>query len=106
MYVIWFNKTTLGLGRLLNNAALFVTVYVLLSRYWHLFNKAIGWLVIPLGQASLYVFTLHVYVILLLNNTPIPAQQSFVLNTLVHAGTVLTIWMMIRHKFLYGWIPR
>jgi hypothetical protein len=106
MYLTWFSKTTLGLGRLLNNAALFVTVYVLLSRYWHLFNRAIGWLVIPLGQASLYVFTLHVYFILALNNTPIPAQQSFVLNTLVHAGTILTIWTMVRHKFLFGWIPR
>ena len=106
MYITWFNKTTLGLGRLLNNAALFVTIYVLLSRYWHLFNRAIGWLVIPLGQASLYVFTLHVYFILMLNNTPIPAQQSFVLNTLVHGGTVLIIWTMVRHKFLFGWIPR
>jgi hypothetical protein len=106
MYVTWFNKTTLGLGRLLNNATLFVTVYVLLSRYWHLFNRAIGWLVIPLGQSSLYVFTLHVYFILLINNTPIPAQQSFVLNTLVHGGTLLAIWMMVRHKFLFGWIPR
>ena len=106
MYLTWFNKTTLGLGRLLNNAALFVTVYVLLSRYWYFFNRAIGWLVIPLGQASLYVFTLHVYAILLINNTPIPAQQSFLLNTLVHAGTVLTIWTMVRHKFLFGWIPR
>jgi hypothetical protein len=106
MYVTWFNKTTLGLGRLANNAALFVTVYVLLSRYWYLFNRAVGWLVIPLGQSSLYVFTLHVYFILLINNTPIPAQQSFFLNTLVHGGTVLTIWMMVRHKFLFGWIPR
>jgi hypothetical protein len=106
MYLVWFNKTTLGLGRLLNNAALFVTIYVLLSRYWHLFNRAVGWLVIPLGQASLYVFTLHVYAILLINNTPIPAQQSFLLNTLVHAATVLTIWTMVRRKFLFGWIPR
>ena len=106
LYVTWFNKTTLGLGRLLNNAALFVTLYILLSRYWHLFNRAIGWLVIPLGQASLYVFTVHVYAILLINNTPIPAQHSFVLNTVVHGGTVLTIWTMLRHKFLFGWIPR
>jgi hypothetical protein len=59
-----------------------------------------------LGQASLYVFTLHVYAILLINNTPIPAQQSFLLNSLVHAGTVLAIWMMIKHKFLFNWIPR
>jgi hypothetical protein len=106
IYLKWFSKTTLGLGRLLNNAVLFITLYVLLTRYWHVFNSVIGWLVVPLGQASLYVFTLHVYAILIINNTPIPAQQSFVLNSLVHAGTVLTIWMMIRHKFLFNWIPR
>jgi hypothetical protein len=106
MYLNWFSKTTLGLGRLFNNAVLFITVYVLLTRYWHVFNRAIGWLVVPLGQASLYVFTLHVYAILLINNTPIPAQQSFLLNSLVHAGTVLAIWMMIKHKFLFNWIPR
>ncbi len=106
MYRLWFDKTVLGPGRLLNNAALFITMYLLLTRYWLGFNKTLGWLLIPLGQASLYVFTVHVYAILLVSNTPIPAQDNLVLNTLVHGGTVWLIWWMVKHKVLFNWIPR
>ena len=106
IYAFWFNKTLLGPGRLLNNAALFVTMYILLSRYWLGFNKLLGWFLIPLGQASLYVFTVHVYIILLVINLPIPIHDSFVWGTIVHGGSFLLIWLMVKHQVLFNWIPR
>ncbi len=103
---LWFDKTHLGLGRVLNNVVLFITMYILLTRYWLGFNKVLGWLLIPLGQASLYVFTLHVYAILLVSNLPIPVMDSFIWATIAHGATILVIWLMARHQVLFKWIPR
>ncbi|MES9941879.1 MAG: OpgC domain-containing protein [Candidatus Thiodiazotropha sp. 6PLUC2] len=106
LHGFWFDKTLLGPGRLLNNAALFITMYILLSRYWSIFDKALGWLLIPLGQASLYVFTIHIYVILLVSNLPIPLEGNFLLGTMVHASAIALIWLMVKHRILFNWIPR
>ncbi|MET0028276.1 MAG: OpgC domain-containing protein [Candidatus Thiodiazotropha sp.] len=102
----WFDKTLLGPGRVLNNFALFVSMYILLSRYWRLFERALGWLLIPLGQSSLYVFTVHVYIILLASNLPIPILGNLFWGTLVHGSAILLIWLMVRHRVLFNWIPR
>ena len=101
----WFDKTFLGPGRVLNNAVLFIAMYVLLTRYWLGFNKVFGWLLIPLGQASLYVFTVHIYAILLVINLPIQIHESFVWGTMVHAATILLIWLMVKYQVLFRWIP-
>ncbi len=101
-----FDKTRLGLGRILNNVSLFIIMYVLLTRYWLGFNKVLGWLLIPLGQASLYVFTLHVYAILLVSNLPDTSLDSFVWVTLAHGAVILGIWLMVKHRVLFRWIPR
>jgi hypothetical protein len=106
IYGFWFNKTMLGPGRLLNNAALFVTMYILLSRYWLGFNRVLGWFLIPLGQASLYVFTVHIYIILLVINLPIQIHDNIVWGTTIHGGSLLLIWLMVKHKVLFNWIPR
>lgn len=106
IYGLWFNKTMLGPGRLLNNAALFITMYILLSRYWLGFNKVLGWFLIPLGQASLYVFTVHVYIILLVINLPIQIHDNFTVGTIIHGGSLLLIWLMVKNRILFNWIPR
>jgi hypothetical protein len=42
-------KNHLGLGRLVNNVALFIAAYYLLTRYWGWFYLVLGWLLAPLG---------------------------------------------------------
>jgi len=105
-YELAFDKNRLGIGRVLNNLTLFIVAYGLLTRYWHMFNKSLGWLLIPLGQASLYVFIVHVYFVLLISNTPIRAYNNFYLNTLVHTGSILAIWLMVKNQILFKLIPR
>lgn len=102
----WFDKTTLGIGRIINNLALFIVIHYLLSNHWQFWNKRLGWLVIPIGQASLYVFIMHVYFIIIISNTPLPGYHSFVINTLIHIASILTIWVMIKKQFLFQLIPR
>jgi hypothetical protein len=106
MHGFWFNKTILGPGRVLNNSCLFITMYILLSRYWLGFNKSLGWFLIPLGQASLYVFTVHILIILLVINLPIQVLDNFILGTFVHAGALLLIWLMVKNRILFKLIPR
>ncbi len=106
IYLAWFQKTTLGLGRILNNATLFIVFYYLLSQYWQPINKALGWLLIPLGQASLYVFILHVYFIILFSNTALPEYHNFWVNTAIHTSTILLIWLMVKYRVLFQLIPR
>ncbi len=106
LYNYGFQKGGLGFGRILNNMALYIAAYTLLSRYWIIFEKSLGWLFIPIGQASLYVFIVHVYFVLLVANTPLAVYNNFYLNSLVHAITVLVIWLMVKRKFLFNLIPR
>ena len=102
----WFQKSTLGLGRIFNNIALFIVIYYALSHYWLPINKALGWLLIPLGQASLYVFILHIYFIILVSNTSLEEYDSFFVNTAIHATTILIIWAMVKRQVLFRIIPR
>lgn len=105
-YSEYFQKGSLGFGRVINNLVVYVIAYYLVTHYWAIFNKLLGWLLIPVGQASLYVFIAHIYVILLVNNTRLPAYDNFFINTFVHAGAILAIWWMVKKKFLFNLIPR
>ena len=86
--------------------AAFVVAYHLLSRYWRYFERPLGWLLIPLGQNSLYVFILHIDVLLILYNTPLPAMDLFSVNTLIHLGVIVSIWLMVKQRFLFSVVPR
>jgi hypothetical protein len=102
----YFLKYKLGPGRLLNEAVLCIAAYAAMTRYWLPFEKVLGWFFIPLGQASLYVFFVHVYLLLLVSNTPLPGYQNYWINTGIHAGALLLTWLMVKTEFLFRWIPR
>jgi hypothetical protein len=106
MYLAWFQKSTLGIGRVINNLSLYIVFYYALSHYWLPLNKALGWLLIPLGQASLYVFIVHVYFIILVSNTSLPENHNFYVNSMIHATTILLIWAMVKRRVLFQLIPR
>lgn len=110
MHVNWFAKNELRPGRVLNYAAVLIVGYALLTRFWGALARAFGWFFIPLGQASLYVFIVHLYVVLLVSNvvpfgftTDLP---SILVNTVVHTVALAMLWLMVRYQVLFGWIPR
>ncbi len=105
-YSLAFQKSSLGFGRIINNLVVYIIAYYLLTRYWRIFHQGLGWLLIPVGQASLYVFIAHIYVILLISNTPLPGYNNFFINTLIHASAILAIWWMVKKHFLFKLIPR
>lgn len=82
-----------------------VTAYAVLTAYWKPVEKAIGWLLIPLGQATLYVFIIHVLLIAVVANIPLLQEGHIWLNTAAYAAIIALLWVMIRKRFLFGIIP-
>jgi hypothetical protein len=105
VYDRFFGRTYLEPGRLLNVLTLLVTVYALLTAYWKPIERAVGWLLIPLGRATLYVFIMHVVLIAVVANIPALQQGNIWLNTAAYALMVALLWVMVRTKFLFRIIP-
>jgi fucose 4-O-acetylase-like acetyltransferase len=105
LYDLLFGRTYLEPGRLLNVLALLVTAYALLTAYWKPLERALGWLLIPLGRATLYVFIVHVALIAVVSNIPWLHQGNILLNTLAYAVIVALLWVMVRARFLFRVIP-
>jgi hypothetical protein len=108
VYGKFMAKSPLGILRVLDDFCVFVLLYAVLTRFWPFFQRALGWLLLPLGQASLYVFTVHVFFIGFLGSV-VPfgcAHPHFWRDTLVVSCTMLLIWAMVRHRIFFAWIPR
>ncbi len=105
MYDALFGRTYLAPGRLLNVMVLVVAAYAFLSAYWKPVQRALGWFLIPLGRATLYVFIMHVLLIAVVANIPALQQQSIFLNTAAYAVVLGLLWVMVRTRFLFRIIP-
>jgi hypothetical protein len=105
-YGAYFERTYLEVGRLVNVLLVVVALYALLTAYWKPLHRAAGWFFIPLGQASLYVFIVHVFFSLLVWNIPALTEGSLWLNSAVYVGILGLLWVMVRTKFLYSVVPR
>ncbi|HEX9086229.1 MAG TPA: OpgC domain-containing protein [Arthrobacter sp.] len=106
LYSGYFGRTYLGAGRLLNVLLVVITAYTVLTAYWKLLERALGWFLIPLGQATLYVFIIHVFLILALANIPVLQRGDIWLNTGAYVLVLGLLWTMVKTKFLFRIIPR
>jgi OpgC protein len=105
LYEGYFLKYKLGPGRLLNEVVLFVTVYAVLTACWRPIERAVGWFFIPLGAASLYVFVVHVFLVLAVANTVIERAPSFWVDSALHAAMLLLVWACVKYRLLFRWVP-
>lgn len=101
-----FGRTYLEFGRLINVFVLVVTAYALLTAFWKPIYWAVGRFLVPLGQATLYVFIVHVFVILLLRNVAVLDTGNLWWDTVTDTAVLAALWWMVRRKFLYRMIPR
>lgn len=105
-YESWFRRDSLGILRVANVAVLVVVAYALLSRCWVPLNRALGWLLVPLGGATLYVFILHLLFALIVGSLPVLQGASVWINTVAHTVIILSLWLMVKYRVLFRWIPR
>jgi len=106
IYEQWFRRDFLGPLRLVNVLVVVIAFYAVLTRFWTPINRALGWLLVPLGGATLYVFIMHVAFNLLVASLPFIDAESLLAGTLTHAAVLLLLWAMVRSRFLFRWVPR
>jgi hypothetical protein len=105
LYNTAYQRVDLQWGRLIDIAFFAVVSYAILTVFWKPVNAVIGWLWIPLGQASLYVFVWQVFFALVIASLPLDYGNVWI-GTAVHTVLILLSWYMVRRKFLFSVIPR
>jgi hypothetical protein len=105
----WFDRTDLPIGRLVNLAVFFAAAYWVTDRCWRPLVRATGALLLPLGQASLYVFLVHILFVAAANAVlPHLAFDPRALPAALLAFEtvlILSVWAMARYRVLFGFIP-
>jgi len=105
LYDSGYQRIFLEWGRLLDLPLVIVCSYAVLTVAWKPLYKSMGWLWIPLGQASLYVFIVHVFFVLAVANIPGLDRGSIWQGTLIHSVVIGLILFMVRKRFLFSVIP-
>ena len=106
-----FFKVPLRPWRLVAFMSVAIVAYTTATYLWVPLRKALGWLMLPLGQAALYSYMVHFFLILLVYNlaplvTALPsAPPEDVVNPCLQIAVVLLLWMLVRKRVLLGVIP-
>ena len=82
--------------------------YLIATWFWVPLRSTLGWLLLPIGQASLWAFVAHMVVIDIIYNTPFHRDtMSQGAGTLVHCAALLLVWasVMLRNS-IRSHIPR
>ena len=105
-----FRKSSVAPGRLAASFVVFQFAYLAVTLFWKPIWAAFGWLLMPLGQNSLYSYTMHVVVIgafyIALPHLPGHITSVGTINTSLQLMTVLLLWAMIQRQFLFKIVPR
>jgi hypothetical protein len=104
-----FNKSTVAPGRILATIIVFQFAYLFCTFFWKPTWAVVGWFFLPLGQNSLYSYTMHV-VIVGLFYVALPylpgIQEMGPLNTALQLGVLFLLWWLVRRQFAFDIVPR
>lgn len=107
-----FDKNRLPIPRLALGAVWFWALFWLVRRFEDWFKKWTGWLLIPFGQHSLYVYIVHSAIVLSLHLVwavqyrEIQSLSKLPINLALSVGAILIIWLLVRNRILFKIIPR
>lgn len=102
-----FSKTSLTFGRLVADVIAFQFAFLIVTLMWKPIQMGMSWLLVPLGQNSLYSYTMHVLLVGVVGFL-VPAQLTTIwsVNMILQLLVILLIWGMTRLRFLFGIVPR
>lgn len=105
-----FLKNPVRIGRIVAAAIVFPLAYLLVSYLWVPLRSAFGWLLLPLGQHSLYSYIMHLPIIILFAFIfRWPAGATFteqMINMAIQFAALACLWVMIRRRFLFSVVPQ
>lgn len=104
----YFSKEELPIVRLILFSLWFVLGFQIFKHFESLFVKFLGWILIPFGQNSLYVYILHAFLIFFAHTLIAPAsnQTNWMVSGVLSLVIVGIIYLAVRFKFLFRIIPR
>lgn len=106
LYDEHYVRVFLQSGRLVDLALVVVVVFAALTTCWKPVERGVGWFFVPLGQASLYVFVVHAFLVVAVANIPRLDTTSAWQGALVHGTLLALVWVLVRRRFLFSVIPR
>jgi len=99
-----FAKADLRPGRLAASTVVFSFFFLGITVFWTPLNKALGWLLLPLGQHALYAYTAHIAIVGLIAIVLAPFKLAYPgpqwLNALIQIGSVALIWWLVKRQLL------
>lgn len=105
-FLEYFSKEQLPLTRI----AMFMIWFSASFWLFHRFEKQIvrwfGKLLLPFGTNSLYVYTIHAFVVFFIHLIVSQATTSWIVNLLLTIISVAIVWLAVHYKFLMKIIPR
>jgi hypothetical protein len=82
----------------------FVSVYLIVRHYEKVIVKSLGWLLLPFGRNSLYVYILDSAILFTI---PFFIHSSgLVVNSIIELLMIVAVWLAVRYRFLFRIIPR
>ncbi|TAK89228.1 hypothetical protein EPO04_03995 [Patescibacteria group bacterium] len=87
----WFDKLSLAPGRILMAALWFATIYVLFRKYETAIDRWLGWLLLPMGRNSLFVYIAQSILVFLVPLF-LPTTTNLLVNLGLNALAILFIW--------------
>lgn len=102
----YFDKEVLPLARLSLALLWFWTSFWLFRRFERQITAKLGWLLLPLGTNSLYVYTVHAFLLFFIHLIVYPGNKDLIVNIILSWGMIALIWTMVRYQILFKVIPR
>ncbi|MFC4784841.1 OpgC domain-containing protein [Nocardioides sp. MAHUQ-72] len=106
LYDRFYIRVDLQPGRLVDLALVAVVAFAFLTAFWRPVHGAVGGFLVPLGQASLYVFIVHVFLVIAVDNVPGLDRDSTWQGLVLHTCELAVVWVLVRKKVLFSVIPR
>lgn len=106
LYQDLFQHDRTGLLRPAYFLALFSMLYLIFQRYQAEIHRWAGWLLEPLGANSLYVYIMHGPFVFALPLLGLGAPTTYWANTLIPLTVILGVWVLVKHRILFGIVPR
>jgi hypothetical protein len=106
LYDRFYIRVDLQAGRLVDLALVAVAAFAFLTAWWRPVHRAVGRFLVPLGQASLYVFIVHTFLVLAIAQVPGLDRQSAWQGAVLHTAELALAWWLVRRRVLFSVIPR
>jgi len=105
---LWFNKDRLPITRILLGAVWFWAIFWVVRKYEAAIMKRVGWFFLPLGENSLYVYTIQAFVVFFAHLFILHpgGSDTILINLATSLAALALVWLAVRSKFLMKIIPR